>query len=46
MDIWQDEGKNPTHVKLNNYRIYIYDDGSIVIERISENRTILNKPGL
>lgn len=46
MDIWQDEDKNPTHVQLNNYRTYIYDDGSIVIERISENRTILNKPGL
>lgn len=46
IDIWQDEDKNPTHVKLNDYRAYIYDNGSIVIERISENRIILDKPGL
>ena len=44
--IWVDENKDPTHVILNNYKAIIYDDGSIVIERIKPYEVVLDKRNL
>jgi hypothetical protein len=41
--IWVDENKNPTHVILNNYKAILYDNGSIVIERIKPYEVVLDK---
>ncbi|MAA92942.1 MAG: hypothetical protein CML22_06680 [Rheinheimera sp.] len=45
IDAWKDLNMNPCSINLNSHVAYLYDDGSIRIDRLNDSECIFKKPG-